>query len=449
MKLATTNDMPEIKIPIITYTGINQQVEYSDPNGTLLDCSIVNQIPHIHECGGNGLCTTCRIRVMDGHNNINPRTIKEQEVARVRKWDPSIRLACQCYIKGDVSIQRLVWTSAEVNKLQLETVPEGSAEERAIAILFCDIRGFTKMTLENNSFDVAHILNRFYTVLGDPILINNGVIYQYAGDEIIGLFGVSGGMRDKNCKDAVRAALGMKYAIERLNHLELIDFNVKLTLGIGINFGKAYIGYLGHPKHKQFAVVGDPVNTASRIQSYNKVAKTNVLISDSIFKGLPEGTLEIGETFSDQMAGHDHQTKLYELKGFKEMDIQLELQRSLDYLLRNEELFADKFYARVFEKAPETRSLFKNNMTSQGRLLTHMLAGIVYSMSRPEHLIMGLKLLGESHSRYGVLKEHYPIVLSSLLETIKEELSEYYSGQLINAWEKALTIITDEMKKYA
>lgn len=441
--------MPEVKIPIITYTGINQQVEHDDPDATLLDCSISNQIPHIHECGGNGLCTTCRIRVMEGHHNLNPRTVKEQEIARARKWDPSIRLACQSYAKGDVSIQRLVWTSSEINKLQLETLPEGTAEERAIAILFCDIRGFTKMTSENSSFDVAHILNRFYTVLGDPILANNGIIYQYVGDEIIGLFGVSGGMRDKTSKDAVRAALGMQYAIERLNHLELEAFDVKIKLGIGINFGKAYIGHLGHPKHKQFAVVGDPVNTASRIQSYNKIAETSILISDSVLKGMPENTIEIGKKFSSQMAGHEHQTKLYELKGFKEMDIQLELQRSLDYLLRNEEDFANKFYTRVFEKSPEVRTLFKNNMTSQGKLLTHMLGGIVYSMSRPEHLTLGLKLLGESHARYGVLEAHYPIVLSCLLETIKEELGDYYSGQLIIAWEKALTMITTEMKKYA
>jgi len=441
--------MPEVKTPIITYTSINQQVEYDDSTGTILDCSIANQIPHIHECGGNGMCTTCRIRILNGHDNVSPRTLREQEIASVRKWDPSIRLACQCYVKGDVDIQRLVWTSSEVNKLQLETVPEGYAEERAIAILFCDIRGFTKMTVENYSFDVAHILNRFYTVLGDPILINNGVIYQYVGDEIIGLFGVSGGMRGKNCKDAVRAALGMQYAIERLNHFELVDFNVKLELGIGINFGKAYIGKLGHPKHKQFAVVGDPVNTTSRIQSYNKTAKTKILISESVLKGLPKDTLEIGKTFQDQMAGHEHETKLYELKGFKELDVQLELQRSLDYLLQNEEEFADQFYTRVFEKAPEARALFKHNMTSQGRLLTHMLAGIVYSMSRPEHLSLGLKLLGESHSRYGVLEEHYPVVLSCLLETIKENLGENYTPQLIDAWEKALITITSEMKKYA
>ncbi|WNH09708.1 adenylate/guanylate cyclase domain-containing protein [Thalassobellus suaedae] len=286
--------MPIIKKPNITYTGINQEIVLDDPNATLLDCSIMNQIPHLHECGGNGRCTTCRIRVIEGHNNLTPRTLIEKETTRIRKWDPSIRLACQCYAKDDVSIERLVWTSSEVNQLQLETVPDGVAEERAIAILFCDIRGFTKIVSENNTFDIAHILNRFYTVLGDPILINNGIIYQYVGDEIVGLFGVSGGMRDKNCKDAIRAALGMQYAIKRLNHTELVDFDINIKMGIGINFGKAYIGHLGHPKHKQFAVVGDPVNTASRIQSFNKEVKTSILISDSIYRGVPKDTLDIG-----------------------------------------------------------------------------------------------------------------------------------------------------------
>ncbi|MCA6074341.1 adenylate/guanylate cyclase domain-containing protein [Fulvivirga sedimenti] len=441
--------MSESTHPVITYTGINQEVICEDPDATLLEVSISNQIPHLHECGGNGQCTTCRVRVIDGHSNLSPRTMKEHETARLRKWDPSIRLACQCYPKGDVSIQRLVWTSSEVNKLQLEMLPDGDAEERAIAILFCDIRNFTKMAVSNNAFDVAHILNRFYTVIGDPILFNNGVIYQYVGDEIIGLFGVSGGLKEKNCTDAVRAALGMYYAIERLNHLELVDFDIRIQMGIGINFGKAFIGHLGHPKHKQFAVIGDPVNTASRIQNYNKVAGTHLLVSESIFKAVPEGTFDIGQEFQPQLAGHEHETKIYEIKGFKNPDIKLALQSSMDYLLRNEDEFASQFYERVFEKSPETRSLFKKNMKDQGRLLTHMLGGIIYSMSRPENLDLGLKFLGESHSKYGVTQAHYPIVMESLMETIEDQLGEFSSPELLNAWRETLTMVTDQMRHYS
>ena len=202
-------------------------------------------------------------------------------------------------------------------------------------------------------------------------------------------------------------------------------------------------------KHKQFAVVGDPINTASRIQNLNKIFQSKILISQSVCKGTSSDFLETGRKFTHQLAGHEHEPAQYELIGFQEMDIQLELQRSLDYLLENEDAFADLFYSKVFEKNPEIRNLFNKNMIAQGRLLTHMLEGIVYSMSRPEHFNLGLKLLGESHTRYGVKQEHYPIVLESLLETIQETLGDMYTGKLMRAWEEALTLITSEMKKYA
>ena len=386
----------------VLYTSINQVVSSQDEDSTLLDISMEHKIPHLHECGGSGRCTTCRVRIIEGHRNLSPRTAIEKNTAHLRKWDPSVRLACQCYVKGDVEVQRLVWSSGEVNKLQLETIPEGEAEERSIAILFCDLRNFTRITSQNLVFDMAHMLNRFYTVLGDPILMNNGIIYQYVGDEIIGIFGTAGGSRQKNSMDAIRAALGMQYAIERLNSFELKDFDTKFEVGIGINFGRAYIGYLGHPKHRQFTIVGDPINMASRIQGCTKEAQAKILISKSILKSIPQETIEIGQTFRKQMAGKDFESELYELKGFIGTDMNLELQSSLDFILKNEEGFAERFYEKVFTRAPGVKALFRNNMVGQGRLLTHMLGGIVYSLSRPEFLKMGLRTLGKSHEKYGV-----------------------------------------------
>jgi hemoglobin-like flavoprotein len=240
----------------------------------------------------------------------------------------------------------------------------------------------------------------------------------------------------------------MQYAIKRLNHFELVDFEADVKIGIGINFGKAFLGHLGHPNHKQFAVIGDPVNTASRIEAFTKNVKSNTLISDSVLRSLPENTIEIGETYKEKLRGHDHETLLHELIGFTQLDIQLELQSSLEYLLQNEDEFAEKFYNRVFEKSPQIRNLFKQNMKQQGRLLTHMLGGIIYTMSRPEHMRLGLKELGRNHARYGVKPEHYPIVLSSLLETIEEQLGEIYNENLAKAWSEALNNVTAEMKKY-
>jgi class 3 adenylate cyclase/hemoglobin-like flavoprotein len=387
--------------------------------------------------------------VLDGAQNLSPKTEFERTSCHARKWDPSIRLACQARPKGDVTLQRLIWSSGEVNNLQKELAPEGRAEERPIAILFCDLRNFTQLSSHNLNFDIAYMLNKFYTALGEPILMNNGVIYQYVGDEIVGVFGTTGGTAEKNCQDAIRAALGMQYALNSLNRTDLKDIDVKLKSGIGINFGTAFIGHLGHPTHRQFSVIGDPVNVASRIQNETKATETDILISDTVYDNLDKESILIGQNFLNRVAGKDEALKLFELKGFKNMDLQLELQSSMNVMLEDEDAFAKTFYDKVFAIAPEVRALFRNNMTNQGRLLTHMLGGIVYSLSRPEHLHKGLAKLGASHTKYGVKAEYYPVVKQAMIETIDEVLGERRSNKSIEAWNSALDFVIDTMRAHA
>ena len=434
---------------ILTYSSINKQVEFKPNSGSILDISLNNNISHMHECGGNGICTTCRVRILDGSHNLNPKTELEKASYHARKWDPSIRLACQTIPKGDVTLQRLIWTSGEVNQLQKELAPVGKAEERPIAILFCDLRNFTNLSSKSHNFDLAYMLNKFYTALGEPILMNNGIIYQYMGDEIIGVFGTSGGSASKNCQDAIRAGLGMQYALNILNKTELKDIDVHLRSGIGINFGTAYIGHLGHPTHRVFSVIGDPVNVASRIQGETKSTGTSILISDTVYENIDKKSIVIGQSFVNQVAGKEEPLSLYELLGFKDMDLQLELQASLNIILKDEDKFASVFYEKVFDLAPEVRSLFKINMTDQGRLLTHMLGGIVYSLSRPDNLKIGLARLGENHTKYGVKLEYYPIVKKAMMETIDETLGENRTNKSISAWDSALDFVIDLMKTSA
>jgi len=430
----------------IKYAGINQDISCEIGDCTILDASINNKIPHLRECGGNGKCTTCRVRILEGEENVTPRTKSEVKMAESRKWDPSIRLACQCKVKGDVKLQRLIWSSAEVNKIQKEMVPESGAEERSIAILFCDLRNFTSLSTQNTSFDIAYMLNRFYTLLGDPILLNNGVIYQYVGDEIVGVFGTAGGSKEKNCMDAIRAAKGMQYALERLNKIELKDFDIKLDIGIGVNYGKAFVGHLGHPSHRVFSVVGDPVNVASRIEGATKKTNTKLLISDSIYESLDHDMIKLGESFHCNLSGIEDDVLVHEFIGFNKMDLQLELQSSLHYLLQDEDKFSMLFYDKVFHKAPFVKKLFLSNIREQGRLLTHMLGSIIYSLSRPEYLILGLKSLGLNHIRYGVKNEYYPVVKDAMLETIPEILGENYNDRIGEAWSQALDFVIEAMK---
>ena len=432
-------------LPQVTYCSINRTVAAKNAGSTLLDISIAHKIPHLHECGGNGRCTTCRVRVIDGLEGLSPRSGAEAALARKRRWDPSIRLACQTRVTSAVSIQRLVWSSADVSQLQVETAPDGVGEERPLAILFCDIRDFTRIASEHSTFDLVHMLNRFFTTLGDPVLMNNGIIYQYVGDEITGLFGTAGGDPAKVCLDAVRAALGMQYAIERLNRNELRDFGVEFKIGIGLHFGAAIVGHIGHPKHRQFAVVGDAVNVAKRIESQNKELGTQLLVSGELLDRLPPGTLRLGKQAESLLRGKTKPQALAEVTGFEEPDINLEVQATLDILLRDEDRLAKSFYDRLFARSPRLKGLFQTNMLEQGRVFTHMLSGIIYSLSRPEHLFLGLGKLAKQHEGYGVQPDDYPVVRNALLDTIEEMLDDACTPGTRQAWRQAIDLVIEVM----
>ena len=433
-------------MPTIHYTGINQKVECSESNCTILSASIDNRIPHMHECGGNGQCTTCRVRILDGIENVSPRLKNEKDIAFQRNWDPSVRLACQTKILGDVKVQRLIWSSADINKFQTEMLPLDTGEKRSIAILCCDLRNFTKITSDNLVYDMVHMLNRFYTALGDPILMNNGIIYQYVGDEIIGLFGTAGGTNESVCTDAIRAAMGMRYSLERLNKFELTDLETNFEIGIGLHFGESYMGHMGHPKHRQFTIIGDTINLTSRIQNFTKETNNNILISEEFKKHLPADLLTFGATVNAQLKGKKLEMTLYEIIKFQKADMSFEIQSSLDILLKNQDNFTQTFYARLFEADPEVRKLFKGNMDNQGRLLMHMLSGIVHSLSRPKYLKLGLRSLGKNHQQYGVKEEHYPLVKRILLQTIEDQLGARHTNSIAESWEKALDIVISLMK---
>ena len=130
---------------MLHYSKKRQDVEIRKGE-TILQHSIREKIPHLHECGGNGICTTCRVRVHSGISKISRRTKKEESIREKRNWDNSIRLACQAKVQGGpVTIERLIWAQSDTIQLQTENVPVGIGEEKDLTILVCDMRDFTAL----------------------------------------------------------------------------------------------------------------------------------------------------------------------------------------------------------------------------------------------------------------------------------------------------------------
>lgn len=428
------------------YRCAEKIVDVSDSQPTILDISRDNRIPHLHECGGNGRCTTCRVRVLEGAQNLTPPTEAEASLAKSRGWDETTRLACQARVTGDVSVTRLLKTIAEVSQLQIERLPEGKGTTRNLAILFCDMRNFTPFVESNLAFDVVHILNRFFSYLGDSILINGGLIYQYIGDEITGLFGLGDESAGEVCLHAVRAALDMMDSLDRLNEELRNDFGTELSVGIGIHYGEVIVGKIGHPSDRRFAVVGDSINVASRIQGANKEIGTRFLVSSEVKAQLPKDTLQLGKTDTLTLKGKKERFELSEVLGFTAPDAPQIIHATWKVLGAENAHFAKRFYERLFQACPHLSKLFTGDIETQAQMLTQMLETVIYATNRPENLILGLSDLGRRHEGYGVKSDHYEIVRDCLLDTIREVLGEErYTPEVEDAWKSTINSLTRVM----
>ena len=152
-----------------------------------------------------------------------------------------------------------------------------------LTVLFSDIRGFTSMSENMTAEEVSKILNEYFSEMEPIITKYNGVINKFIGDAVMAIFGEP--IQDINhAQNAVKCACEMLKKVEQLRDKWLAEGKPKIEIGIGINTGEAFVGNIGSEKRLEYTVIGDTVNLASRIEGYNKVYKTNLLISSSTYK---------------------------------------------------------------------------------------------------------------------------------------------------------------------
>jgi adenylate cyclase len=437
-------------VPRVTYF---HEITLEDvPRGqTLLDVSIRHRMPHFHQCGGHGRCTTCRVQILDGLSNVSPLGEVEQKVASRRGWDEFTRLACQTRVEGDVVIRRLLEKAQDIVVLDYDEIKGGTAgegKELDLAVLFSDIRDFTTLSEKSLPYDVVHMLNRYFTAAAEPVLNNNGFIDKYIGDGILAVFGTRDESPGTACRNAVRAALGMVEAVGRLGPTFEHEFNMPLRIGIGIHFGTVILGRVGHPGKRQITVIGDTVNAASRIESMTKPLGVPILLSDSVLAQIP-GALQLGPPTEAPLKGKAAYTVLYPCQGFAEPDTIFLVQASFAYVAQRAEEFGVRFYANLFEAHPEFRPLFRNDMATQTKMLLFVLSSGVRGLNRMPEMVGGLRALGKRHADYGVKRADYDKVASALIRTLKEFLADEFTVELQHAWVTVYGMIAETMTEAA
>src|SRR3984893_14150689 len=169
-------------MPSVTYF---HEITLEDvPKGQiLLDLSIRYRIPHLHQCGGYGRSTTCRVQILDGLSNVSPLGEGERDGDPRRVGYEFTRLACQTRVEGDVVIRRLLDNAQDIIVLDLDeingrTAGAGEGKELDLAVLFSDIRDFTTLSEQSLPHDIVHMLNRYFTAAAEPVLNNNGFVWR-------------------------------------------------------------------------------------------------------------------------------------------------------------------------------------------------------------------------------------------------------------------------------
>jgi adenylate cyclase len=292
----------------------NKKISVS-PDSTILEATLKAKINHMHVCGGNARCSTCRVYVMDGLNNCLPRNEREKQLAVKLGFPEDIRLACQTKISGDITIRRPI-----VDKLDVEIISKQFEDvsgtklgkEKDLAILFTDIENYTQFAEAFPPYDVVHVLNRYYQKMNEIIVQHKGIISDVAGDGILALFGVTGDSKNP-VLDAINTVRGM--------HTALIEFNKYLnqmydrSFGIraGINFGKVIVGNFDTGMMRKISAIGDPVNLASRIETANKDFGTQLLISQSAYEET-QGLVETKKMHRIRLKGKSGEYVLYDVK---------------------------------------------------------------------------------------------------------------------------------------
>jgi adenylate cyclase len=247
---------------------------------TVLDASRSVGVPHASVCGGRARCSTCRIRVSGDPALLPAPAPLERRVLERIGAPPNVRLACQLRPSRDLVVTPLLQAAIGAGAAHAHSGTRGG-EEREIAVLFADLRGFTRLAERKLPYDVVFILNRYFEAVGGAVAQAGGVANQYTGDGVMALFGVEAGP-DTACRQAITAASAMINRVEALSRSLGGELEAPLRLGIGIHAGPVVVGEMGYGGTRYLTAVGDTVNTASRLEGLTKEYRCELVLSEEV-----------------------------------------------------------------------------------------------------------------------------------------------------------------------
>lgn len=192
--------------------------------------------------------------------------------------------------------------------------------EREVTVLFSDLSGYSTICEHLPPAQLLDMLNQYLGAMNVLIDQHHGCVIEFLGDAILAVFGAPE-VREDHAEQAMRCALAMRARLAEMNH-EWQHTGLaqcwtqrgiaSLTARIGVHTGRVVAGSLGGETRRKYAVIGDAVNVAARLETLNKVLGTDLLVSAEVYGKLPdELRMQLKARGAHRVKGRDQEVEVY------------------------------------------------------------------------------------------------------------------------------------------
>jgi adenylate cyclase len=199
--------------------------------------------------------------------------------------------------------------SPEVVERLIAGKAEVKSEVRTVCVMFLDIRNFTAFSENKSPAEVVDYLNDVFEATIDAVVSRHGIVNKFLGDGYMAVFGAPI-PEDNASRAGVDAALDIIDRIERLVAAGTIP---PTRLGIGLHTGDAVVGNIGSAQRREYTVIGDVVNVASRIEALNKELRSQVLVSDETWTATGRSDVSAIAHDAIQVRGRQQPVRIWQL----------------------------------------------------------------------------------------------------------------------------------------
>lgn len=260
------------------------------------------------------------VMVLDSQVAANAFTEKDLQITQAIANQAAVAIQNSLYAK---KIEKEALTRSRFQRLLspaiAELVVSGEVEvekggrSRDTTVFFSDIRGFTAMSERRSAQEIVDMLNEYFEMMVEVIFKHEGTLDKFVGDEIMALFGAPVHHADDPYR-AVLVAVEMMRALDEWNRVRASEGEEPVRIGIGINTGEVVAGYLGSSRALEYTVIGDVVNTASRLCTMAKAGE--IVISRATYDRVGD-RFEVEEMPPMQVKGKSLALNVYRVLGEK------------------------------------------------------------------------------------------------------------------------------------